>query len=112
MKYWERIESETPNAEEWRKGDMKIMVNPALTCVCPAEECEDYFDRTDMMTTAIFHYSLIGVALGVEQGRAIIWENFSRDEALWMLGWYGLIPTQHNSDVLEQAIQEAREGKE
>ncbi len=112
MKYWEHVESEMPNAEEWRKGDMKIMVNSAVTCFCPVEDCEDYFERTDMMSTAIFHYALIGVALGVKQGRAIVWDNFDRDEAIWMLGWLGLIPTQQNSDALEAVIQKQRDEHE
>lgn len=108
MKYWEHIESEMPNTEEWRKDDMKIMVNPAIVCFCPAEDCEDYFERADMMTVPIFHFSLIGIALGMKQGREIVWENFDRDEAIWMCGWIGLIPTQQNSDALEEAIRQAR----
>lgn len=59
-----------------------------------------------MMTFAIFCYTLIGIVLGIEQGREIIRKIVDRDEALWLLGWYGLIPTQENSNSLRGAREE------
>lgn len=104
MKFWNHTENKELHTDEWDKDGMKIMANPAIVCICPTEDCEDYFERIDMMTFHIFCFSLIGIVLGIDQGREIVRKYVTRDEALWLLGWYGLIPSQENNNELKSVI--------
>lgn len=104
MQFWEYTRNEDLHIDEWDKDNMKIMLNSAIACICPTTECDDLLERIDMMTFDIFCFTLIGIVLGIDQGREIVRKYVTRDEALWLLGWYRLIPSQENNDELKSVI--------
>lgn len=107
MKYWEHVKSDVRHADKWVKDGMMCLINPAAIMIAPEKDCEDYYDKYDMMSFNIFFYALIGITNGTVQGREIVSKHFDREEALWMLGWYGLIPNKENESALKEAIDEA-----
>ncbi len=89
MMQWKKAGNEN-NAAKFISSQMQMLVSNAAVLIMPLKETTEFLDKTDMMTTAVFAYSLYGLLREKKQGREIVYHFFSKEDAVWFLGILGL----------------------
>ncbi len=77
-------------AVKFISGQMQMLIRSSAVLIMPQSETADFFNECDMMTTPVFAYSLYGLLRDKTQGRKIIYQYLSKEDAAWFLGFLKL----------------------